>query len=86
MDAMMDIEEVEELIPGISFGDEETRDDRTLAGFIVKHLDRIPGQVDSFKYHGAMFEILDMDRHRVDKVLVTPAEPVAPPPAEPAND
>lgn len=50
---------------------------QTLGGFVVTQLGRIPSAGDSFEAVGWRFEVLDMDRRRVDKVLVSkiPAEP-----------
>ena len=43
----------------------------TLAGFILNELKHIPATGESFKWRGFQFEIVDMDLHRIDKVLVT---------------
>lgn len=43
----------------------------TLAGFILHHLERIPHSGDRFDWKGFKFEIMDMDGHRIDKILVT---------------
>jgi putative hemolysin len=42
----------------------------TLAGFILHELERIPLTGDMFEWKGFKFEIVDMDGHRIDKVLV----------------
>jgi len=42
----------------------------TLAGFILHELERIPHAGDKFDWKGFRFEIIDMDGHRIDKVLV----------------
>ena len=42
----------------------------TLGGLVMARLDRVPRAGDRFELAGLRFEILDMDRHRVDKVLV----------------
>jgi putative hemolysin len=42
----------------------------TLAGFILHSLERIPSTGDRFDWKGFSFEIIDMDSHRIDKVLV----------------
>lgn len=42
----------------------------TLAGFILHELERIPKTGDQFDWKGFKFEIIDMDGHRIDKVLV----------------
>jgi putative hemolysin len=43
----------------------------TLAGFILHTLERIPKTGDHFDWKDFVFEIIDMDGHRIDKVLVT---------------
>ena len=43
----------------------------TLGGFVMMHLGRIPQPADQFEWNGMCFEVMDMDGHRVDKVLVT---------------
>ncbi len=42
----------------------------TLAGFILHRLERIPHTGDKFDWKGFSIEIIDMDGHRIDKVLV----------------
>jgi putative hemolysin len=46
----------------------------TLAGFILHELERIPQTGDKFEWKGFKFEIIDMDGHRIDKVLVKISE------------
>jgi putative hemolysin len=47
-------------------------DYQTLGGFIVHNLARVPHEGDIFQYRGHRYEVVDMDRHRLDKILVTP--------------
>jgi len=42
----------------------------TLAGFILHELERIPQTGDRMEWKGFKIEIVDMDGHRIDKVLV----------------
>lgn len=42
----------------------------TLAGFILHTLERIPKTGDHFDWREFSFEIIDMDGHRIDKILV----------------
>jgi putative hemolysin len=42
----------------------------TLAGFILHRLERIPHTGDKLDWKGFNIEIMDMDGHRIDKVLV----------------
>jgi putative hemolysin len=43
----------------------------TMAGFILHELERIPKTGDKLEWKDFKIEILDMDGHRIDKVLVT---------------
>jgi putative hemolysin len=45
----------------------------TLAGFLLFKLERIPKAGDIVIWEGWRFEVVDMDRRRIDKVLVTRA-------------
>jgi putative hemolysin len=51
---------------------------RTLAGFILTNLGRIPASGDVLDAAGCRFEVVDMDRRRIDKVLMTRLSPPAP--------
>jgi len=48
----------------------------TLAGFILHELERIPQTGDRMNWRGFGFEIIDMDGHRIDKVLVTASKEI----------
>jgi putative hemolysin len=43
----------------------------TLAGFILHELERIPKTGDRIDWKGFSIEVIDMDSHRIDKVLVS---------------
>ena len=46
----------------------------TIAGFIMTYLGRVPSTGDTFTWQKYRFEIVDMDRHRIDKVLLSFAQ------------
>ena len=46
----------------------------TLAGFILHELERIPKTGDKIDWKGFKIEVMDMDGHRIDKLLVTLSE------------
>jgi len=50
--------------------DEIEQEFDTLAGFILNELQEIPQTGETFDWRGFSFEIVDMDNHRIDKVLV----------------
>lgn len=51
----------------------------TLGGFVLAYLGRIPATGDSFEFERYRFEVVDMDRHRIDKILlhITPPDSTA---------
>jgi putative hemolysin len=44
---------------------------QTVGGFVMTYLSKIPRTGDKFEWNGLKIEVLDMDRNRVDKLLVT---------------
>jgi putative hemolysin len=58
------------------FPEEELGTYHTLSGFAMLQLARVPAVGDKFVWNQIEFEIVDMDRHRVDKLLVKRSAPV----------
>lgn len=50
---------------------EEEHTYHTVGGFVMHMLGRVPAEADAFEAEALRFEVMDMDKHRVDKVLVT---------------
>jgi putative hemolysin len=69
-DGSLDIDEFKRLIGLERLPREEQSGYYTLGGMILAHLGRIPTTGEHFEWGSIYFEILDMDRHRIDKVLV----------------
>jgi putative hemolysin len=76
VDAMVPQEEVREKL-GLPENDEEDRGYRTLAGMILAYMGRIPKVGDSVTIDQFVFEIVDMDGRRIDKVLIRPLDGMA---------
>lgn len=55
--------------------DEEEDNYTTLAGFILSISGKIPNEEDIFECGRFVFEIIDMDGHQIDKVIVTDLGP-----------
>jgi len=47
----------------------EGRHYRTLAGFLLMQMRRIPNEGEHFEWETLHFEVVDMDEHRIDKVI-----------------
>jgi Hemolysins and related proteins containing CBS domains len=43
----------------------------TVAGFVFERINKIPGVGDKFEYENLLFEIVDVDANKIDKVLIT---------------
>jgi putative hemolysin len=69
IDGTKPMEEIREMLQGGTGEDEQ--DYQTLGGFVMARLGRIPRAGDYFVANGRRYEVVDMDGHRVDKVLVT---------------
>jgi putative hemolysin len=52
---------------------------QTVGGLVMASLGRIPVSGDHFDWSGFRFEVMDMDGHRVDKVLISPLFQESPP-------
>jgi putative hemolysin len=75
LDGLLPIDEFKELfdlgpLPGEARGHYQT-----LGGFVMDYLGRIPAAADRLTYEHLELEVMDMDAHRVDKVLVWPGAP-----------
>ncbi len=53
---------------------EDTHRFHTVGGFVMFMLGKIPSPADNFEIDGWRFEVMDMDKNRVDKVLVSRAD------------
>jgi putative hemolysin len=51
---------------------------RTAGGFVITQFGRIPAVGDHFEWGGWRFEVAEMDKRRVDKVVVASLSPQAP--------
>lgn len=65
------IETIAEKI-GLDIPDEKKSYFKTLAGFVLQVLGKIPREGDSFLYKDVRFEVIDMDGRRIDKILIVP--------------
>lgn len=61
----------------LRFPEESNGTYHTLAGFVLAQLKHIPQGSEHFNWGGYRFEVVDMDRNRIDRLLVTvlPADP-----------
>ena len=72
LDGMLPVDEFHDLLGVGTLPGEGRGYYQTLGGFVMMYLERTPRAGDRFVWNRLQFEVLDMDGHRVDKVLVTP--------------
>ena len=72
VDGTMPVDDFEETLQLESLPEEENGIYQTIGGFVMTHLEKVPSTGDHFEWGGYLFEVVDMDEHRVDKILVTP--------------
>lgn len=80
VDGSLPLREFKELLGVSVLPGEERKGYATAAGFVMFTLGRVPTEGDHFDHNGTRIEVVDMDRHRIDKLLLVPAGP-APLPA-----
>jgi putative hemolysin len=74
LDGRMPISDFKELFSIERLPREEEGGYHTLAGFIMTYLGRLPSASDHFVWNNLRIEVVDMDRRRIDKVLVNRIE------------
>lgn len=88
LDGLLSVEELMALMDTPILPKLEDVGYQTVSGLIMANLGRVPRTGDTVTWHDWTFEVVDMDRRRVDKVLLTrshntPSTPDTPPPATP---
>ena len=71
LDGMLSLDKFKEIFEIEELEDEDKGNFHTLGGFVMLRLGRVPVVADRFEWQGLRFEVMDMDRHRVDKMLVS---------------
>ncbi len=71
LDGALSINQLKQTLQLKQLPGEEEGDFQTLGGFLMMRLGRVPAVADRVDVGGWRFEIMDMDRRRVDKVMVT---------------
>ncbi len=75
LDGALSINQIKQTLQLKHLPGEEDGGFQTLGGFMMARLGRVPAVADHLEFGGWRFEIMDMDRRRVDKVLVTQVSP-----------
>lgn len=82
LDGLLPADALRELIKAKKLPKEGEAEYATVGGLVMAYLGRIPREGDRFEWDRFTFEVVDMDRQRVDKVLLT----IRPDPARESED
>ena len=82
VDGLIPIDELKEIMDVDELPEEDKAGFQTLSGFVMNQLGRIPKTGATFEWDHWRFEVVDMDGHRVDRVLVTDTSASEQPSAE----
>ena len=69
LDGLLPIDELKEKLQLDQLPEEELGNFHTLGGFVIFQFGRIPRKTESFDWGGWRFEVMDMEKNRVDEVL-----------------
>jgi putative hemolysin len=82
LDGMVTVAELRQIMGVEKLPGQDVADFDTLGGFVMSYLGRVPSTGDRFSFDRFAFEIMDMDRTRVDRARLT----IEPPPEPPIDD
>ena len=71
LDGLLAIDDMKDKLDIASVPNEELGNYHTVGGFVLASLGRIPRRTERFTWAGWDFEVVDIDRNRVDQVLAT---------------
>jgi len=75
VDGTLTIEKFTQLLEVKKLPDAGDGNFHTVGGFVMQQLGHVPKASDHFTWGGLYFEVVDMDRNRVDKILVSTLPP-----------
>lgn len=76
VDGMLPVDEFKDVFHIRRLPGDQSGHFHTLGGFVMTHLGRIPLAGEHLEISGLRMEVVDMDGHRVDKVLIERIEPM----------
>ena len=71
LDGSLPVDRLPEILGGERLPREETGEYDTVGGFVLTRFGHVPIAGERFQWGGWRFEVVDMDGHRVDKLLAT---------------
>jgi putative hemolysin len=69
LDGLLPLDEMKDKLGLISLPEEDLGNYHTVGGFVITAVGRIPKKAETFDWEGWRFEVVDMDKNRVDEVF-----------------
>jgi putative hemolysin len=69
LDGLLPIDELKDLVGLPALPEEDMGNYHTVGGFVISQFGHIPKKTESFEWGGWRFEVMDMEKNRVDEVL-----------------
>jgi putative hemolysin len=78
LDGLLPLDEMKEKLGLTELPEEELGNYHTVGGFVITAVGRIPKKAETFDWNGWRFEVVDMDKNRVDEIFARPIGPTLP--------
>jgi putative hemolysin len=75
LDGLLPLDEMKEKLGLTALPEEELGNYHTVGGFVITAVGRIPKKAETFDWNGWRFEVVDMDKNRVDEIFARPIGP-----------
>jgi len=72
LDGLLPLEEMKEKLGLTALPEEDLGNYHTVGGFVITAVGRIPKKAETFDWNGWRFEVVDMDKNRVDEIFARP--------------
>jgi putative hemolysin len=75
LDGLLPLDEMKEKLGLTALPEEDLGNYHTVGGFVITAVGRIPKKAETFDWNGWRFEVVDMDKNRVDEIFARPIGP-----------
>jgi putative hemolysin len=75
LDGLLPLDEMKEKLGLTGLPEEDLGNYHTVGGFVITAVGRIPKKAETFDWNGWRFEVVDMDKNRVDEIFARPIGP-----------
>ena len=78
LDGLLPLDEMKDKLGLTELPEEELGNYHTVGGFVITAVGHIPKKAETFDWNGWRFEVVDMDKNRVDEIFARPIGPAIP--------